>query len=67
MSRAREWFGATGPVGGGITFYPYQLAIGVTVRYWPRVFAPTIRLHIGPIKIWGYMCFKKIAEATGDD
>lgn len=42
-------------IGGGITFYPYQISFGISFRYWPCIFAPTIRIHIGPIKIWVYI------------
>lgn len=52
MSRARDLDWQLGRAMGGFTFYPYQVALGCTVRYWPGVFAPSIRLHIGPFKIW---------------
>jgi hypothetical protein len=44
-----------GPAGGGISFYPYQMALEVSIRYWPCVFAPSVRLHIGPLKLWCYL------------
>jgi hypothetical protein len=43
---------------GGITFYPYQLSLGLTLRYWPDLYAPNIRIHIGPIKLWCYIALK---------
>jgi hypothetical protein len=52
MSRARDWNFDFGPFIGGFTFYPYQIALGATVRYWPGVFAPAIRVHLGPFKFW---------------
>ena len=45
---------------GGITFYPYQISLGFSLRYWPCIFTPSIRIHIGPIKIWlGIKLYKK--------
>jgi len=46
--------------GGGITFYPYQVGLGVSLQYWPCIFAPAIRIHIGPIKFWGYISLKQL-------
>jgi hypothetical protein len=54
MSRARDWEFHCDYFGGGITVYPYQLALGISLRYWPCLFAPSIRLHIGPLKLWFY-------------
>jgi hypothetical protein len=62
MSRARDLSFHRGPFGGGVTFYPYQLALGFSLRYWPCIFAPAFRLHVGPVKLWGYVSFK-----GGDD
>lgn len=44
--------------GIGFTFYPYQISLGVSLRYWPCIFAPAFRIYIGPFKIWGYVSFK---------
>jgi hypothetical protein len=52
LSRARDWDFEFKHLIGGLTFYPYQLAVGMTIRYWPNVFAPSIRIHIGPFKVW---------------
>jgi hypothetical protein len=60
MSRARDIDFLVGPLGGGATFYPYQISLGLTLRWWPCLFAPTIRLHIGPFKVWAYLRFKRI-------
>ena len=37
---------------GGVCWYPYQVAIGASLRYWPCLFAPSVRVHFGPFKIW---------------
>ncbi len=58
MSRARDAVFFWGPFGGGLTFYPYQLALGASLMYWPCLFAPSIRIHIGPFKFWMYVSFK---------
>lgn len=34
----------------GITFFPYQLSLGVSLRYFEGF---GFRFYIGPIKIWG--------------
>ena len=60
MSRARDWDWRCGRFVGGFTFYPYQIALGMTIRYWPCIFAPSIRIHIGPFKIW-------VAILSGED
>ena len=44
-------------IGGGFTLYPYQFALGITFRYWPCIFAPAIRIHIGPFKFWAFISF----------
>jgi hypothetical protein len=50
--RARDKDFVLGPFMGGATFYPYQAALGVSLRYWPCLFAPSIRIHLGPFKVW---------------
>lgn len=59
MGRARDLDFRLGCFGGGITWYPYQMSLGFSVRYWPCLFAPTIRVHIGPFKFWLYVSLKK--------
>ena len=59
MSRAREWDFHVGPVSGGLTFYPYQLALGISLRYWPCIFAPAFRVHVGPFKAWGCVSLRR--------
>ena len=51
MNRARELNFSVGPFMGGLTFFPYQLAVGISVRCW-SCFAPAIRVYIGPFKFW---------------
>jgi len=40
---------------GGITFYPYQISLGITLRYWPRLFKPSIRIHFLCFKFWAML------------
>ena len=52
---------------GGITFYPYQITFGISLRYWPCLYAPAFRIHFLCFKIWGGLCLKKgIFHAKGD-
>lgn len=37
---------------GGVAYYPYQVAFGVSLRYWPCLYAPSVRVHVGPLKVW---------------
>ncbi len=57
---------------GGFAFYTYQLALGFSFRYWRCIKTPSLRLHIGPIKLWlgfrlgdwgGTQEFRRIGEA----
>ena len=57
--RAIDWDFYWWVFGGGITLYPYQLSLGITLRYWPCIFAPVIRIHIGPFKLWLYVRLSK--------
>ena len=41
--------------GGGLTFYPYQITFGISLRYWPCIFAPSIRIHFLCWKLWVYI------------
>jgi hypothetical protein len=59
MAKARERDFHYGRLGGGLTFYPYQFAIGLTVRYWPCLYAPSIRIHFGPAKAWLYLRMRR--------
>lgn len=65
MSRAREMYFRVGPIGGGLTFYPYQISLGISLRYWPCLYAPSIRIHCGPVKIWGYVKLRGWIKPNG--
>lgn len=56
---AQERYFQWGPIGGGFTFYPYQVAVGFSLRYWPCIFAPSIRIHLGPFKFWLYISLRR--------
>jgi len=62
MSRAREFDFAFRGFVGGFTLYPYQLALGASVRYWPCIFMPSIRIHVGPFKFWCGWALKEVKE-----
>lgn len=66
MSRARDrnWF--VGPFMGGVTWYPYQIALGATLRYWPCLFAPSVRIHLGPFKVWFGVQFRRNQRVTNE-
>lgn len=51
--KQRDFF--IGRIGGGFTFYPYRISLGLSLLYWPCLCAPAIQLHVGPIKIWFYI------------
>jgi len=36
---------------GGLTWFPYQLAFGLSLRYDAGLWA--VRLYLGPLKVWG--------------
>ena len=45
-----------GPFVGGFTFFPYQLALGISIRFWFSLFGFTaIRLYLGPFKFWCFL------------
>ena len=52
IARAKDFDFKLGKIMGGITYYPYQISFGFTLRYFPHVFVPSIRLHIFCFKIW---------------
>ena len=39
------------------SFFPYQIAFGVSLRYLRCNGSLLFRLYLGPVKIWGYMPF----------
>ena len=57
--KAREVNFDLGMFTGGFTFFPYQLAFGFSIRYWPLHFSPAIRLYFGPFKFWCFIIKKK--------
>ncbi len=51
MNRAYEVDFEVFGICGGIKLYAYQIALGLSVRWWPAV---RIRGYIGPIEFWAY-------------
>lgn len=49
---AREYELKKGPLFGGLVIFPYQIAFGFSVGFWPCVGAPRLRLYLGPFKLW---------------
>lgn len=45
-----KWFGI------GLSIFPYQIAFGLSLRYWFHSIA--FRLYLGPIKFWGMFRIK---------
>lgn len=37
---------------GGATIYPYQITFGISLRYWPDLYMPNIRIHFLCFKVW---------------
>ena len=37
---------------GGFTFFPYQFALGGSVRYLCCLHSFMLRLYLGPFKVW---------------
>ena len=52
MSKAKTIDFKKGRFIGGITYYPYQITFGVSLRYWPSIFAPSLRIHFICFKVW---------------
>ena len=44
----------------GITFYPYQWTFGISLRYWPDVYMPSIRIYFLCFKFWFGFKFKDL-------
>lgn len=42
-------------VGLGITLFPYQLALGISIRYLSDMKSIMFRIYVGPIKVWGHL------------
>ena len=62
MSRVREVIVDWGLFTFGVAVYPYQIALGVSLRYWPCIFAPSIRVHIGPFKLHASIIFRRMTH-----
>lgn len=60
MSRARAAILDWGPLTIGATFYPYQVSFGLSLQYWPCIFMPSVRIHVGPFKVWMGVRFKRV-------
>ena len=54
-----------GPILGGIELFLYQLAIGISLRWWEG--GPALRLYFGPFKFWLSLSFTKIGIIKGED
>lgn len=67
MSQARDFSFCFGRLMGEIVFYPYQISLGMTLRYWPGEFIPSVRLHIGPFKLWIGILSRKIPSKQEAD
>ncbi len=67
MSRVREAIVDWGRFTFGAAVYPYQIALGVSLRYWPCIFAPSIRIHIGPFKLHASIIFRRKKGPLPDD
>lgn len=59
MSKAKERDFHNNFGGIGFVFFPYQIAFGISFRYWSCISAPAFRLYFGPFKMWGYVNLKK--------
>jgi hypothetical protein len=63
-AKARDWDFNWKGFGGGFTWYPYQFAFGFSVRYWPCLHAPSIRIHLGPFKFWCYLVCRRPVRSS---
>lgn len=52
MWQAKEYEIKAGAFFGGLTIFPYQLALGLSIGVWPCLNAPRFRLYVGPFKLW---------------
>jgi len=50
---------------GGLALIPYQVAIGLSLRWWCT--GPAIRLYLGPLKLWLSVIRNSAEEATSED
>lgn len=42
-----------------ISFYSYQISLGVSLRLLPCISSSSIRIHVDPIKVWVSLFFRK--------
>ena len=54
--RAKQFIVDRGEYVFGVDVFPYQLALGFTIRPFLNGFGPAFRLYVGPIKVWGSIC-----------
>ena len=50
---------------GGLQIYLYQLALGLSLRYWSCLGAIAIRIYAGPFKLWFSIPIIQIKEQGG--
>ncbi len=60
MAMALDKYYRIGRLGAGITYYPYQITFGISLRYFPSIFSPTIRIHFLCFKVWLIFNLKEI-------
>lgn len=49
---------AKGPFSGGISINTQRAVVGLSVGFWPRVWAPNARVYVGPVRAWGAVRLK---------
>lgn len=52
-------FGSGNPFVGGIELFTYQLALGVSIRYFHYDRSIMLRLYLVPFKVWFNICIRK--------
>jgi len=60
--KAVEFVKHYGKLSYGITFYPYQFTLGISLRYWPCLYMTSIRIHLLCFKLWIGVVFEKHQE-----
>jgi len=59
---ARDKYFQLGRMHGGFCFYPYQITLGISLRYWPCIFMPSLRVHFLCFKFWVGVQLKEAGE-----
>ncbi len=54
-AKVYEWPIEIGPIAGGFEIFTYQVAIGISIRWWSCLRTPALRLYLGPFKLWLYV------------